>query len=96
MAEPSPPPGFFPSYETCTQVSQFCPVEATTLGYHPIKGLNIFLAVAHGVAAAVALSVGVWKRTWGYSLAVGAGCALECVGMPSPLNIPSSFPQDRW
>lgn len=80
MSMASLPPGFYPSYETCSEVSLYCPVEATTLGYFPVKGLNIFLAIAYGLAAALTLGVGVWKRTWGFSLAVASGCALECVG----------------
>ncbi|KXX74110.1 Sphingoid long-chain base transporter RSB1 [Madurella mycetomatis] len=80
MSMASLPPGFYPSYETCSEVSIYCPVEATTLGYFPVKGLNIFLAIAYGLAATLTLGVGVWKRTWGFSLAVASGCALECVG----------------
>lgn len=85
MSTPSLPPGFYPSYETCSEVSPFCPVKATTLGYYPIKGLNIFLAIAYGLAAALTLGVGIWKRTWGFSIAVASGCALECVGKLAPL-----------
>ncbi|GAB1316898.1 Parasitic phase-specific protein PSP-1 [Madurella fahalii] len=74
------PSGFYPSYATCTEVSPYCPVKATTLGYSPAKGLNVFLAIAYGLIAVLALSIGIWKRTWGFSLAVASGCALECVG----------------
>jgi hypothetical protein len=55
-------------------------VEYTTLGYFPNKGVNVFVAAAYGFAAVVALSLGIWKRTWSYSIPVAAGCALECVG----------------
>jgi hypothetical protein len=65
-------------------VSVYCPVEYTTLGYFPNKGVNIFVAAAYGFAAVLALSLGIWKRTWSYSIPVAAGCALECVG-ESPL-----------
>ncbi|KAK4158876.1 RTA1 like protein [Cladorrhinum sp. PSN259] len=75
-----PYPVFYPSYETCDKVSAYCPVKATTLGYFPNEGVNIFLAIGYGVAALVTLVTGVWKRTWGFSIAVFAGCALECVG----------------
>ncbi|KAK5659338.1 hypothetical protein OQA88_1431 [Cercophora sp. LCS_1] len=71
---------FYPSYETCDQVSAICPVKATTLGYYPIEGLNAFFAAGFGLATLVALGVGVWKRTWGYSIAVAAGCLLETAG----------------
>ena len=75
---------------SCTEVSVRCPVSATTLGYYPNLGVNAFLAVAFGLAAITTLSFGVWKRTWGYSLAIGAGCILECAGKTSYL-----FPSHR-
>ncbi|KAK4224294.1 sphingoid long-chain base transporter RSB1 [Podospora fimiseda] len=78
---PAPPyPGFYPTYETCNEVSAYCPVKATTLGYFPNEGVNIFLTIGYGLAALITLVTGVWKRTWGFSIAVFAGCALECVG----------------
>lgn len=80
MASP-PYPGFYPSYETCSQVTAYCPVKATTLGYFPNKGVNVFLAIGYGFAALMTIVTGIWKRTWGFSIAVAAGCALECVGM---------------
>ncbi|KAK3989109.1 sphingoid long-chain base transporter RSB1 [Cladorrhinum sp. PSN332] len=78
---PAPPyPGFYPSYDTCDEVSAYCPVKATTLGYFPNEGVNIFLAIGYGLAALLTLATGLWKRTWGFSIAVFAGCALECIG----------------
>ncbi|KAK3345950.1 RTA1 like protein [Lasiosphaeria hispida] len=71
---------FRPSYETCSEVTDFCPVRATTLGYFPNEGVNAFLAAAFGLAAITTLVFGIWKRTWGYSLAVASGCILECAG----------------
>ena len=83
MATNSSNPGrpLRPSYQTCFEVSDICPVQATTLGYHPNLGVNAFLAAGFGLATAVTIFVGVWKRTWGYSLAVAAGCALELAGL---------------
>lgn len=75
------PEGFRASFDFCTEVSLDCPVKATTLGYYPNKGVNIFLALGFGLAAVVTIVMGVWKRTWGFSAAVAAGCILECVGM---------------
>ncbi|KAK3904174.1 RTA1 like protein [Staphylotrichum tortipilum] len=69
-----------PSFDWCTEVSLDCPVKATTLGYYPNKGVNIFVALGFGLAALVTIAMGVWKRTWGFSAAVAAGCILECVG----------------
>ncbi|KAK4149337.1 RTA1 like protein [Chaetomidium leptoderma] len=80
MSTKTPPAGFRPSYETCTEPGPFCPIQATTLGYYPNQGVNIFLAIGYGLAALITIVTGVWKRTWGFSIAVAAGCALECVG----------------
>lgn len=78
------PHGWRPTYDTCHEVSPICPVKATTLGYYPSLGFNIFFAVGYALAAVVTLSIGVWKRTWGFSIAVTAGCILECVGKQAP------------
>lgn len=67
-------------FYTCEEVSPLCPVEATTLGYYPIKGLNIFFAVGFGLAGLVTLVVGIWKRTWSYMAFVAAGAMLELAG----------------
>ncbi|KAK0625111.1 RTA1 like protein-domain-containing protein [Bombardia bombarda] len=75
-----PPPGFRPSYDTCLEVNAWCPVAYTTLGYYPNKGVNLFLAIGFALAAVSTIFFGVWKRTWGYSIAVAMGCILECAG----------------
>ncbi|KAK3329276.1 RTA1 like protein-domain-containing protein [Apodospora peruviana] len=81
MANPTTAPaGFRPSYETCAEVSALCPVQLTTLGYYPNQGVNLFLAIGFALAAVTTIFFGVWKRTWGYSIAVAAGCILECAG----------------
>jgi len=42
----------------------------------------------HTWGVEVALVIGIWKRTWSYSLAVAAGCALELAGQ---FSLPSNF-----
>ncbi len=68
------------SFATCTEVSLKCPVQATTLGYYPNLGVNVFVALGYAIAGIVTIFFGVRKRTWGFSTAVAAGCILECVG----------------
>ncbi|KAK3303032.1 RTA1 like protein [Chaetomium strumarium] len=80
MSTNSLPKGYRPSYAVCHEVSPICPVKATTLGYYPNEGLNIFFTIGFGLAALIALSLGVWKRTWGFTIAIVAGTILECVG----------------
>ncbi|KAI1767288.1 RTA1-domain-containing protein [Hypoxylon sp. FL1150] len=68
------------SYRSCTEVGPYCPVEATVLGYYPNLGVNAFLAAAFGLCIIGLLGTGIWKRTWGYSTALTAGCILEFAG----------------
>lgn len=77
---PASTPQFHPGYDTCTEVTPICRVEYTTLGYYPNQGVNIFLAIAFGLCAILTFAIGIWKRTWGYSVAITAGCILECAG----------------
>lgn len=72
-------------YAVCKQVSDLCPVAATTLGYYPNEGLNIFFAVGFGLAAVITLVFGVWKRTWSFMAFIVAGCFLELAGVYFPL-----------
>jgi hypothetical protein len=70
-------------FYTCKEVSTLCPVEATTLGYYPIKGLNIFFALGFGLSGLITLVLGTWKKTWSYMAFVTAGAFLELAGMLS-------------
>ncbi|KAK4671778.1 hypothetical protein QC764_0098730 [Podospora pseudoanserina] len=64
-------------YYSCDFVSPTCPVTATTLGYYPNRGINIFLSVGFGIALLATVHHGVRTKTWTYSGFVAAGCALE-------------------
>ncbi|KAI0017618.1 RTA1-domain-containing protein [Xylariomycetidae sp. FL0641] len=68
------------SSKTCTEVTPYCPVSATVLGYYPNLGVNAFLAAGYGLCLVGLIVTGVWKRTWGYSAALTAGCILEFAG----------------
>ncbi|KAL2131407.1 hypothetical protein VTI74DRAFT_5140 [Chaetomium olivicolor] len=67
-------------YYSCTEVTPMCPVQATTLGYYPNRGINIFFAIAYALATVVTLVLGTWKKTWSYMAFIAAGCALELAG----------------
>lgn len=69
------------STKSCTDVSALCPVSATVLGYYPNLGVNAFLAACFALCLIGLLGVGVWKKTWGYSAALVAGCILELAGV---------------
>ncbi|KAM0325803.1 hypothetical protein ACHAQA_007105 [Verticillium albo-atrum] len=67
-------------FDECSEVSLYCPVEATVLGYYPNFGANIFFAVAFGIAAVFSGYFGVKKRTWAYAVAVTGSAILEMAG----------------
>lgn len=68
------------SYNECSELSDFCPVEATVLGYAPNLGASIFFTVAFGIVLSASIFLTVWKRTWSYSAGLTAGLVLETAG----------------
>jgi hypothetical protein len=69
-----------PSYQTCHQVSPLCPVEATTYGYYPNYGGNIFFAVFYGLCGLFQLGFGIYFRSWTLMVALTVGTFLEMAG----------------
>ncbi|KAK4248309.1 RTA-like protein [Corynascus novoguineensis] len=67
-------------YYSCTQVTPTCPVSATTLGYYPNRGINIFFVIGFAAAMVVTLILGLKRKTWSYTGFIAAGCALELAG----------------
>ena len=83
--------------DDCTEVSYWCPISATVLGYEPNLGSSIFFAIAFGTILVASFSIGMWKRTWGFTGTMTAGLILETVGTqnvppetPKPLPCPTS------
>ncbi|KAE8152826.1 RTA1 like protein-domain-containing protein [Aspergillus avenaceus] len=68
------------SYDVCTQVSELCPVEATTYGYYPNYGGNIFFAVFFGLCGVFQLGFGIYFRSWTLMVALAVGTLLEMAG----------------
>jgi hypothetical protein len=69
-----------PSYADCTAVSPLCPVKATTYGYYPNFGGNVFFTVFFGVLGALQIGYGIYFRTWTFMVALGAGALMEMAG----------------
>ncbi len=67
-------------YYSCTSITPTCPVQATTLGYYPNRGINIFLAIAFALASLTTLLLGLPKKTYSYTAFIAAGTALELAG----------------
>ncbi|KAI0482494.1 RTA1-domain-containing protein [Xylariaceae sp. FL0804] len=68
------------STAVCHEVTPACPVSATVLGYYPNLGINTFFSAGFALCLVGLLVTGIWKRTWGYSAALTAGCMLELAG----------------
>ncbi|KAE8402050.1 RTA1 like protein-domain-containing protein [Aspergillus pseudonomiae] len=68
------------SYKTCTEVTPLCPVEATTYGYYPNYGGNIFFAVFYGLCGVFQLGFGIYFRSWTLMVALVVGTLLEMAG----------------
>ncbi|KAK0715493.1 RTA1 like protein-domain-containing protein [Lasiosphaeris hirsuta] len=77
-------------YYSCGEVSLYCPVQATTLGYYPNKGINIFFALAFGLTGLAALTAGIWKKTWSFTAFVTTGCMLELAGYAARIPLSSN------
>lgn len=71
-------------FRMCTEVSELCPVERTVLSYYPNFGANLFFAITFGLLVLLSGGLGVWKRTWTFTVAVTGGTILETVGELRP------------
>ncbi|KAJ4298817.1 hypothetical protein N0V90_004059 [Kalmusia sp. IMI 367209] len=69
-----------PSYRTCHEVSPACPVEATTYGYYPELGPNAFFLAFFATLFVASFVIGIWSKTWTYTLALSGGTLLEALG----------------
>ncbi|CEH15378.1 hypothetical protein CBOM_03695 [Ceraceosorus bombacis] len=68
------------SYDTCTQVSPDCPVSASTNGYAPNFGGNLFFAIVFGLCLLLQFILGIKYRTWTWWAAMVSGLVLELAG----------------
>ncbi|CAI7617860.1 unnamed protein product [Penicillium pancosmium] len=69
-----------PSYADCFEVGPLCPVQATTYGYYPNFGGNVFFVVFFGVLGISQLGLGIYFRTWTFMTALGIGALMEMAG----------------
>jgi len=67
-------------HRICTEVTPECPVSATTYGYAPELGSNIFLLVVFGVCTIAQLVLGLKYKLRAFTFAVTVGCLGETVG----------------
>lgn len=64
----------------CTKITTQCPVEATTYGYYPNLGGNIFFTVYFGLLGVCQLGLGIYLRTWTFIAVLGIGTFMEAAG----------------
>ena len=64
----------------CSQVSTFCPVEATVYGYYPNLGANVFFCASFAGFTVAQLVFGIRYKTWTWMIATVVGCAMESIG----------------
>lgn len=76
-AEDEKPKG---NFKRCTEVTPQCPASATTYGYYPILSVNAFFAALYALCCLASLVIGVWSKTWTYTIALGGGTLLEAAG----------------
>ncbi|OQD72639.1 hypothetical protein PENDEC_c020G05188 [Penicillium decumbens] len=69
-----------PGYHECTAVSPECPVAATTYGYYPNFGGNVFFTVFFGVLGLFQMGLGFYFRTWTFMVALCIGTFMEMAG----------------
>lgn len=67
-------------FAECDHVSPRCPVEATTYGYIPNFGGNVFFAVWFGICGLFQLGYGLYFRSWTFLVALTMGAWLELAG----------------
>lgn len=77
LAAEGRPKGYF---RQCTEVTPQCPAIATTYGYYPILSVNAFFLALFGLCCLATLIIGVWTKTWTYTIALGIGTLLETAG----------------
>ncbi|KAH7392401.1 RTA1 like protein-domain-containing protein [Phaeosphaeria sp. MPI-PUGE-AT-0046c] len=67
-------------FRKCVEVTDRCTVDATLYGYRPDLGANAFLCALFGICFIGSLVIGIWTKTWTYTLALAIGTFLECAG----------------
>lgn len=68
------------SFRQCTEVTPQCPAIATTYGYYPILSVNAFFLALFGLCCLASLVIGIWTKTWTYTIALAGGTLLETAG----------------
>lgn len=68
------------AFDNCTEVTPFCPVEATTYGYYPSLPGSIVFLVVFGILTIAQIILAVVYRVVTFSTVVAIGCVIEAIG----------------
>lgn len=81
MASPALPTStFVPSYSTCKEINDACPVEETLYGSWFNKGGNFFFLVVFACCTIWQTIIILRYRTWSFSIFLGIGTIFETIG----------------
>ncbi|KAL8763589.1 MAG: hypothetical protein Q9194_007302 [Teloschistes cf. exilis] len=69
------------NYDDCTEVTDFCVVEATTYGFYPNLGANAFFLAIFALCMAIQFFQGLKWRSWSYMIAMTVGCLGEVLAI---------------
>ena len=65
---------------TCTEITDFCPVDVSVYGYYPSFAANGFFLGFFGFFALINLGLGIRYKTWSYMAALTLGCVCAAIG----------------
>ncbi|CRK15821.1 hypothetical protein BN1708_011564 [Verticillium longisporum] len=71
---------FIPTYSSCDELSDLCPVEATIYGAKLSSSAAYFFGIAFAVCLLIQIYFGCRARTWSYLVWLGLGTAFEVAG----------------
>lgn len=78
---------FIPTYSTCEEVSELCPVEATIYGGALSQPAAVFFGVAFFICLLAQIYFGIRARTWSFSIWLALGTIFEVAGYLSRFNL---------
>jgi uncharacterized membrane protein len=83
---------FYPSYNSCDEVSSICPVEATLYGYKPTLVATALFAAIFAINLAITLGLMIRSRLWSFQAWLSVGLIFEVIGYAGRLMMH----QDPW
>lgn len=69
-----------PSFNTCTEVNELCPVEASLYGDYFNMGASVFFVVAFGLNAVAQSWLTYKSRAWSFGVYLAIGTLMEMLG----------------